>query len=136
MEEFDLLKKIERVKAPPDFEQKVMAQLSLRRERKSHRLRSFRLSFALLAGTVAAAALIFVCLNVFVLQKEGPTKFTGLKEDVPTAFQAKKSLVPSETIAIIESMDYSHEVRSLSDEPEAIYILEQVSDIAHKGIKY
>jgi len=137
MEEFDLLKKLGRVKAPPDFEQKVMAQLALRKERKSHRLKYFRLSFVSLAGAVAAA-LIIVCLNVFVLQKKGPLKLEGLKEkeDVPTAFQAEKNLIPREAIAIIESVDYSHEVRSLSDEPETIYILEQVSDIAHKGIKY
>jgi hypothetical protein len=33
MEEFDLLSKMERVEAPSGFEQKVMAQLSLRKRK-------------------------------------------------------------------------------------------------------
>lgn len=136
MEEFDFLKKLEAVKAPPDFEQKVMAQLALRKERKSRKLRYFRFSFASLAGAAAAAGIIFAFLNIFVFEEKRALEFTELKKDVSAVLERGKGMISGEAIPIIESLDYSREVRSLSAEPETIYILEQVSDVAHKEIKY
>ena len=43
MEAYELLKQLEIVKAPPDFEQKLMAQLSLRK-RKQVRQKTMRYS--------------------------------------------------------------------------------------------
>jgi hypothetical protein len=133
MEEFELLKKLERVKAPPNFEQKVMTQLSLRKERKSRRLRYLRLSFA---GAAAALVVAFISVSVFVLQKKGPAELAQVQKEISPAFQKEEALSQREVMPIIESVDYSGEVRSISYEPETIYILEQVSDVVYKEIKY
>lgn len=133
MEEFELLKKLERVKAPPDFEQRVMASLAPRKERKSRRLRYLRFSFA---GAAAAVVIALISVNIFVFEKKGSPELTLAKKEIPTTFEKGATLSQTEVIPIIEAMDYSGEIRSVSYEPETIYILEQVSDEVHKGIKY
>jgi len=125
MEDISLLNKFGRVKAPPDFEQKVQAALSLRKKTKPQMARALRLSFA---GAAAAVLICFILLNVFVLQKKSPVAL------------ADKGLVTDSTarefIPITEPVDYSGEMRSVSYEPETIYILEQISEASYKEIKY
>ena len=140
MEELNLFEKLTRVKAPSDFEQKVMTQLSLRRDKRMKKQKALRLSFA---GAMAFLLLAFVMTSIFIPHKKGPAEFADLKKSVPasaeTSFDRGKRqaiVPPGEAIPITEAVDYSHEVRSLSPEPQTIYILEQVSDTTNSGIKY
>jgi hypothetical protein len=133
MDEMTILKKLERVKAPPEFEQQVMARLSVRRRSLRRERFGFRLS---LAGAFASLLLVFVLLNVFVLQNRAPqnisrSQFGGLADGAMVQPAGFGQIIP-----IIETLDYSSEMRSRSYEPEAIYLLEQVSDTTPKGVKF
>ncbi|TEU07500.1 MAG: hypothetical protein E3I52_03320 [Candidatus Aminicenantes bacterium] len=130
----NLLKKLERVKAPPDFEQKILAQLSLRKRRKL-RIKYLRLS---LAGAFSAALVFFMAVNVFILPKKGPLEVADLEKGLasPSTFQRGGEPRNGETIPIIEAADYAGEIQSASREPQTIYILEQVSEGTSTKIKY
>jgi len=134
MDEMTILKKLEKVKAPPDFDEQVMARLSLRRRSLRRQRVGFRLS---LAGAFASLLLVFVLLNVFVLQNRAPLYISQPQGDQSTS---PAGLQPAagfgQTIPIIETLDYSSEMRSRSLEPGAIYLLEQVSDTTPKGVKF
>ena len=132
MEELGLLKKMEKVKAPPDFEQKIMARVSLQKRSLGPKRIAFRLS---LAGAFASLLVVFVLLNVFVLQKKSPVGVADLKKEVPAASQIVQTK-SSQIIPVIETLDYSTEVRSRSFEPQTVYLLEQVSDTTSKEIRY
>jgi len=132
MEELGLLKKLEKVKAPYDFEQKVMAQVTLRKRSLRQKRTAFRLS---LAGAFASLLVVFVLLNVFVLGKKAPLRVADLKKDISPASGMVQSSA-EQLIPVIETLDYSTEIRSQSYEPQTIYLLEQVSDTTPKGIKY
>jgi hypothetical protein len=132
MDELGLLKKLEKVKAPPGFEQKVMARISLRKRSLRTRRTVFRLS---LAGAFASLLVVFVLLNVLVLQKKSPLGVADLKKAVPPVSGTVQSST-GRMIPVIETLDYSTEVRSRSYEPQTIYLLEQVSDTTSKEIKY
>lgn len=130
----NLLKKLERVKAPPDFEQKILAQLSLRK-RRTQRIKYLRLS---LAGAFSAALVFFIIVNVFVLPKKGSLEVADLEKGLasPSTFQGRGEPGKGETIPIIEAVDYAGEIQSVSREPQTIYILEQVSEGTSTKIKY
>ena len=130
----NLLKKLERVKAPPDFEQKILAQLSLRKRRKL-RIKYLRLS---LAGAFSAALVFFMAVNVFILPKKGSLEVADLEKGLasPSTFQGRGEPRKGETIPIIEAVDYAGEIQSASREPQTIYILEQVSEVTSTKIKY
>jgi hypothetical protein len=130
----NLLKKLERVKAPPDFEQKILAQLSLRKKKKL-RVKHLRLS---LAGAFSAALVFFIVVNFFILPKRGPVGVADLEKGLssPSTFQRIAEPKRGETIPIIEAVDYSGEIQSVSREPQTIYILEQVSESTSPKIKY
>ncbi len=134
MDVSNLLKKLERVKAPPDFEQKILAQLSLRKRRKL-RIKYLRLS---LAGAFSAALVFFMAVNVFILPKKGPLEVADLEKALasPSTFQGRGEPRKGETIPIIEAVDYAGEIQSASREPQTIYILEQVSESTSTKIKY
>jgi hypothetical protein len=132
MDEFSLLKKLETVKAPPDFEQKVMAELALRR--RSERPRRLALRWSL-AGSLAGLLAIFVLLNVFVLRQKAPVVTTETKGGIPASGLIQEAAI-NQTVPLIETLDYTTEFRSRSREPQAVYLLEQVSDSTPKGITY
>ena len=132
MEELGLLKKLEKVKAPSNFEQKVMAQVSLRKRSLRQKRTAFRLS---LAGAFASLLVVFVLLNVFIFEKKAPLGVADKKDNAAPA----SGMVPSvagQIIPVIETLDYSTEIRSQSHEPQTIYLLEQISDTTPKEIKY
>ena len=132
MEEFDLLKKLEKVKAPPGFEQKVMAQVSLRKRRQAARPAAWRWS---LAGALATLLVGFVLLNVFVLEKKAPTEISQTKKYAPAAAGTVASSA-APIVPVIETLDYSTEVRGRSMGVPTIYLLEQVSEKTSKDILY
>ncbi len=108
-----------------------MAQLSLRR--RQLRTKQLRLS---LAGAFSAILILFIVINVFVLPERGLVKFVGLDKDVSAPLQESYRLGGGEFIPIIEPVDYTREIRSLSREPSTIYILEQVSDETSAELKF
>lgn len=133
MSEWDILKRLDRVKAPLDFEQKVMAQLSFRK--KAERRRRIVLRWSM-AGSFASLAVVVVLLNVFVFQDRTPSGVAGRGKDVASASSLIQKTAAEQTIRIIETLDYRTEMRSRSTEPETVYLLEQVSDSTPRGIKY
>jgi hypothetical protein len=133
MSEWDIMKRLDTVKAPPDFEQKVMARLSLRKRMERRRRAVLRWS---MAGSFASLAAVAVLLNVFVFQGRTPSGVVGRGKDVASASSLIQKAAAEQTIRIIETLDYRTEMRSRSTEPETVYLLEQVSDTTPRGIKY
>ncbi len=133
MEELSLLKKLERVKAPPGFEQRVMAQLSVRRRGLVRRRRVFKLS---LAGAFAGLLVVFILLDIFVLQKQAAPGAATIAQETSPLFGASEGVESRSLVPIIETLDYSTEIRSRTEEPRALYLLEEVSDRTLREIKY
>lgn len=133
MEEFEILRKLKRVQAPPGFEQKVLAQLSLRKNSQREKRRIFRLS---LAGAFASLLVGFILLNIFVLKQEAPPPGGSLQEKSFSLRSAGDRAEASLAVPIIETLDYSVEMRSQSLEPKAVYLLEQVSEKTFREINY
>ena len=128
MDDISLLKKLDRVTAPPDFEQRVMTQLARRRAAlpQARRAQAFRYS---LAGAAAALLVCFLVLNVFVL-RNGPGRVQMASRDATEAVKA------TDIVPITETVNYRNEVRDASSEPRTVYILEQVSNASYKHIRY
>jgi len=124
MEELNLLEKLERVKAPPGFEQRVKIMLRERKEKKRLMIRGFRYSFA--AG-LALLLVFFSVLGIDIFQKKGSVALT---------LQKGESLETREYIPITEVVNYSSEIKNLASESGVIYILEEVSDDFREEIKY
>ena len=127
MDDANLLRKLDKISAPPDFERLVMSELIRRREAlpRARRLQTFRLS---LAGAAAALLVCFLILNMFVFQKYGPARMAGR--------DAEEVLSPNDFLRITEAVDYGSEIRGASYEPQTVYILEQVSNASNTLIKY
>lgn len=133
MSDWEILKRLDTVKAPPDFEQRVMAQLSLRKRIERRRRVMLRWS---MAGSFASLAAVAILLNVFVFQGRTPSAVAGKGKDLTPSSSMIQRAADERTIPIIETLDYRTEMRSRSAEPEAVYLLEQVSDTTPRGIKY
>lgn len=133
MEELNLLEKLERVKAPPDFEQKVLTLLSKRKEKRRLKARNLSLSFA---GAFAFLLVCFILLNVFVLPRKGSMDFSGLEREAPGNLQKGETYRARDYVPIIEAVDYFGEIHRPSAESQTIYILEQVSEEKIEQIKY
>lgn len=133
MSEWDILKRLDTVKAPPDFEQKVMAQLSLRKRMERRRRAVLRWS---MAGSFASLAAIVFLLNIFVFQGRSPSGVAERGKDVAPSLSLVRSVSDERTVPIIETLDYRAEIRSRSSEPETIYLLEQISDTTPREIRY
>jgi len=129
MKELNYLKKMGKVDAPPDFEQRVLAQLSLRK-RSEIRVRRLRLSFA---GAFGAVAILVIAAGLFFLPQDGDLSYSGLEKGFSPEFSGYGQ---QNYISITESMEYAGEVRSKAKQPNTIYILEQVSDTTDTRIKY
>jgi len=132
MEAYELLKKIGTVEAPSDFEQKVMARLSLRK-RKHARSRTLRFS---LAGAMAGGVAVMLAINFFILPGQGPASFTSPERDLASSALYGERYAAGESIPIIETVDYASEIRTLTNEVPTVYILEQVSWTTDTKIKY
>ncbi|MBP1768081.1 MAG: hypothetical protein H6P98_2196 [Candidatus Aminicenantes bacterium] len=133
MSEWDIFKGLDPVKAPPDFEQKVMAGLSLRKRMERRRRVVLRWS---MAGSFASLALAAVLLSVFVFESKGPSAFAdrGKGPAPSSAFVERASA--ERTVQIMETLDYRTEMRGRSSEPQTMYLLEQISDSAPREIRY
>jgi len=124
MSEYELLAKIERVNAPPGFEKRVLAELSLLKQKKvrTHRVR------LVFAGACASLTVLFLVLNFGIFSHKPSRDYSSLKKDFPRGFQR--------TIPITEKVNYSGEVRQRTYQPRTVYILEHVSDSTDTKIMY
>jgi hypothetical protein len=132
MEAFELLKKLETVKAPSDFEQNVMAQLS---SRKRARVRRRTLSLSL-AGAFAGVLVLVLVVSLFILPGRDPAPYPAAERSTLSGFDLSDRFQAGDTIPIVEAMDYSNEIRTSSDEVPTVYILEQVSWTTDTKIRY
>lgn len=132
MEAYELLKRLETVKAPSDFEQKMMAQLSLRK-RKHVRSRTLRVS---LTGALAGGIAVLLAINFFILPGQGPARISSPEMDLASSALYGERFAAGESISIIETVDYASEIRTLTNEVPTVYILEQVLWTTDTKIKY
>ncbi len=140
MEEPNPLENMDRVQAPPGFEGRVLAELAIRKRRLVLRRRTWRFS---LVGATAIVLVGLVTLNVSLWKKPSPAAVSSLNKQF-TASQVAEAMLDKtsrsqalgEAISIIEPVDYSGEIRSISHEPQTIYILEQVTEAAYSQFKY
>jgi hypothetical protein len=132
MQEYNLFEKLERVKAPENFESKVKKLLQ-ERKRTHVKVRTLRIS---LAGALSAAVAVFVVINFLMLPQSSSVDHPGIESAVPSALERSIPQRIMESIPIIERVDYSGEIRSTRQEPPTIYLLEQCSDNANREIKY
>ena len=132
MELNNLLRKIEKVEAPSDFEQQVMTELLTRKRTLARNMR-LRLSFA---GAFSAAAILLVVVGLFVLPQREPASIVSAERSAPSAVERTDLRRAREYIPIVEAVDYTGEIRTVQDQPPTIYILEHVSDSTDTEIIY
>ena len=126
------LRRMGRVAAPEYFEQRILTELSQRREKRT-KARRLRIS---LAGAGASFLLVLVLINLFVVPGRSPVDLSSLEKKL-TANSIQDRFSPSGTIVpVTEVMDYSREIRSRAGEPPTVYILEQVSNTSDARIIY
>jgi hypothetical protein len=133
MHETDVWKKLDTVKAPPGFEQQVMARLSLRKRLERRRRVALRWS---LAGSLASLAVIFAVLSTGVFRGRAPLSTADRATESRSAVSTVQQAAAERTVPIIETLNYATEIRGRSAEPKTIYLLEQVSDTTSRNIKY
>jgi hypothetical protein len=109
---------LETVKAPADFENRVLQEMDRRRRTAPQRRKTRQFKWAL-SGSAAGLLIGFFVLNVFVFNGNSPEQKTSASSGNP--------------IRVTESVNYRPEVQS---EPGAIYLLEQVSDASYSTIRY
>jgi hypothetical protein len=126
MDDINLLGHLDRVMAPPDFEQRVLARLAERKASAAQMRRAAIFRFSL-AGATAALLVGFVVLNIFVLHPSGSYNPAG---------RASAAGFSNPELPLIETVDYGREARAAALEPRAVYILEQVSNTSSRPIKY
>jgi hypothetical protein len=133
MSEWDIFKNLDTVKAPPDFEQKVMARLSLRKRMDRRRRVALRWS---MAGSFVALSAVALLLNVFIFETKGPSAVAGRGKGPAVSSAFVERAADQMTVPIIETLDYRTEVRGRSSDSETIYLLEQISDTNPREIRY
>jgi hypothetical protein len=124
MEEHEWLCRLNRVSAPPDFEARVGALLARRRATRARERRSLVFRYSL-AGAAAALLATFVLINTVFVRPGGIA-----------GFAERQSLRPAESLPVMETVDYRREARTASLQPEAVYILENVSFASNSRIRY
>ncbi len=134
MEGHDLVGKMNTVKAPDGFEDRVLGRLpAARQERARARRAHTRYAFAGSAVVLIAAVLIF---NPGLPEKE--TVLTYAEREALAADPDRLPGGPnrSRILPVFEAMDYASEFRNAQAQPRTVYILEQVSEIPSSEIIY
>jgi hypothetical protein len=138
MEGHELLGKLNRVEAPPGFDERVLAKLGEARRALAHRRTVWRYSFAGAAGIVLVGV---VALSVFAPQHRAAATLAAKRApavsvEAVAPSQPVRQRASQATIPVLEAVDYSEEVHSVSPQPQTVYILEQVSESRPSEIKY
>jgi hypothetical protein len=129
---------LDRVAAPPDFEDRVLSALSARRASLAQARRTRPLRYSL-AGAVAFLLIGFLALNVLVPHHPDAALQAGLE-----GLDGRDAAGRRISLPITETMSYRNEILGAasalnpasSPMPSTVYILEQVSDSPRKYIKY
>jgi len=132
MEELDLLKKFQRMKAPSEFEQNIWKQINLRKK-KNVKVRHFRIAFA--GATSFLVVIIAIGIIFFPSHKNG-VDLSRLKGKLPASIGHDIRGSEDRVIPIMENVDYLGEIRAHSRQSRTIYILEQVSDNSNMQISF
>jgi hypothetical protein len=138
MEGHELLGKVNRVKAPPDFEERVFSKLGEARRARARRRAALRYAFA---GSAAVFLVSFILLNQLVLNKRpspatlGMDRSFAMGKQVSSPAPAREEAVQA-YLPVLETVDYSTEFQNASYQPRTVYILEQVSEVRPTEIRY
>jgi len=132
MDKIKLLQNMQRVKAPPDFEENLWRNLEIEKRKK---VKARRLQFSF-AGAFATLAAVVIIINVFIVPRKESIKTAALGKKMSSGFQKTEERSKEIIIPITEPVHYLGEIRMRSQEPQAIYILEQVSDKVDREIIY
>ena len=123
MEDERYFKPLDRVLAPPGFEQAVLTKL---RERKAKKTRLTRLEFSL-AGATALIVAAFIIFSPAVRKSLPPVESgAGLSSE----------MTPEKVVHLMEPIDWKKEMLKAAEEPQTVFILEQVSDSWIQQIRY
>ncbi len=132
MDDYNLLSNMDAVKAPPGFEQGVMAEIALK---KKKRLKVKRLNLSL-AGACASLAIVALLAHFFIIPQRFSREATGLRSEGASLLDQRFYPQKNSIIPITEAVDYTGEIQKLTREPRTIYILEQVSHSTDTSITY
>lgn len=140
MEGHELLGKVNKVVAPPGFEGRVMSRLGEEKQARSRRRAVTRYAFA---GSAAVLVIGFILLNPPLAGRRPGLSLVG-KGQAPVAAVRDAAIVPlalrsgaaTAYLPVLETVDYSSEMRNASTQPRTVYILEQVSEDRSTQIKY
>lgn len=136
MDELNILKRLNRVKAPENFERSVLENLARGKNVRAKRLIMRRLVFACSAALVVIGVIVFGLIpsrnkTNAILSEKGKI---GIESVEPLSEQDRK--IGRQVMPLLETVDYSDEIRSVNFEPRMVYILEHVSEERYSGIKY
>jgi hypothetical protein len=124
MNDSDDLIKLERVFAPADFEDRVLAAVVVRRREMPARRRAAAFRRAA-AGSAAVLMAGLVAWSLFF--GRGPSSSAPVLAEAgsgPAAYH------------IIEPVDYRGDLQAAANAPGDVYILERMSEASHTLIKY
>ncbi len=140
MEGHELLGKVNKVVAPPSFEGRVMSRLG---EEKRARIRRQSVTRYAFAGSAAVLVVGILLLNPLAIGRRSAPAPVGNGRaavvSVRRGAEAPLSVVSGPRTAylpVLETVDYSSEMRNASYQPRTVYILEQVSEDRPTQIKY
>ncbi len=134
MEESNLFKNLIKVKAPLNFEEKVLHELSLRKKKRAI-IKYLRLSFA---GAFCFFLVVFFTFNIIIHPQRESSRIAGIERASPslsTGYGLREETREREFIPVIETLDFRKEAQ-ISGQPQTIYILEQISEKTREELKY
>jgi len=138
MEKLKILGNIERVKAPAGFEKQVLARIG----QEAGKREKGRMLVILRTALAGAAALAVIAIGINVIHKHAgqtlPVETAGIESRAP---DYGRYSVPERSggqgyLPLLETVDYTDEIRGGSPGARTVYILEQVSEGQTSGIKY
>lgn len=131
-----ILSKLDKVKAPAGFESRVLAGIDEQAGSKT----GFRMILRLAMTGAAAVLVVGVILTGIQRYNARPSVVTTARSESGrvrlmtspnSARQTNSSVIP-----LLETVDYSDEMRGASQGGRTVYILEQVSEGSSSGITY
>jgi hypothetical protein len=138
MEGHELLAKMNKVQAPPDFEAGVLARLPAARAERS-RARRAHLRYAF-AGSAALVIVGFLIFSPATAPEKGDAVLTQAEQRALSAGPGMGGAIPASdrnrALPVYERMNYASELRDAQSQPRTVYILEQVSEVPSSEIIY
>ncbi len=139
MEELKILRRIDKIKAPRDFERQVLARLE--RETGGRREKAGRPVF--LRAAMAGAGALLLAGGIYLGLNDrlgGPSPLeTAGNPSGRSSYGARPASGPEGLPGmepLLETVDYSDEIHGNSRGARTVYLLEQVSEGPSSGIKF